>query len=830
MTTFATLSSVWLDFRYALRVLRKSPGFAVIAVLTLALGIGANTAIFTVLDALILRELPVRDAGRLVAIYRVGRNGQEAGFLLPMMEEIEKRQQVFSGMSGWAGDRVLTTETNGLLSPSIGDAVSGNYYSILGARPLLGRLIGPDDDRRAAPAMVVVISYNFWRDRYGGDAHIIGKTLRVEGLPLTVIGVTPKDFPGLVLEAQDDFVVPLASLRRIEEAFTDAPRDPNRIGMRYAVARLKPGVSIGQARAQLQTIWPSVLTATAVPSDTRQRRAAYLAVRVGLKPAANGFSFLRDQFTRTLYVLIAISGLVLLIACLNLAGLLLARAAARSHEMAVRVALGASRWRIARQLLTESLILSVVGASLGLASAGVASRAMANFISTQMFRLSLDLRPDSRVLVFTTAAAILTGLLFGLAPAWKAAREDPNAALQQGSRAIGRGTNRFGKSLIAAQVALSLALVMVAGLFVRSLQKLRAVDPGFQTRDMLEVELYPQPGADRHSFDVFSYYDEQTLRLESLPGVLGVSMSEMLPGGGFEREMDVWPKRANNGDAVTVDFDAVTPGFLGNMGLNLVRGRFLAPQDDARAPRVAVVTESLARQLFPRGDALGQVIRVGSDPARQSIQIAGVTNDARLSDLRDQHPLAVFVPAAQEPNFMISGILEVRTAGDPGGLAGAIRQTIESLGRQYPLEMKTVEQTIDGSLMNERIAAILSEFFGILALLLAAIGVFGLTAHAVTRRTREIGIRMALGAPQRNVLWIVLREALLVTLAGIAIGLPIAMAGARLIAHMLFGVSASDPATFAVVAVTLLVVSAIAGFLPARGAARVDPMAALRSE
>lgn len=826
--TALDIESFWQDLRYGARTLARSPGFTTIAVLTLALGIGANTAIFTLLDGIILRDLPVRNPNRLIAIYRIAGDGKEQGFLLSLMDEVERRQHVFSGMFGWSGNVILTAESKGVLYANTTNAVTGNYYSLLGVRPLLGHLIEPADEASGEPRAVAVISYNCWYDRFYGEPNIIGRIIQLEGVPFTVIGVTPRDFLGLDIGSSADITIPLGMLPRVLGANNGTPSDRQRIPMKYAVAQLKPGVTIPQAGTQLRTIWPEILAATVPASFTPPRRADYLSTRVGLKPAANGFSFLRDRFAKPLYVLMAISGLILLIACVNLASLTLARAATRAQEFGVRLALGATRLRLLRQVLTESLMLSMTGALLGLVFARTASVVLANFMWTGIGQLTLNLSPDARVLSFCATAAVLTGILFGLVPAWRAVREDPNAALHQGAQTVGWVRNRLGKSLIVTQVALSLILLVGAGLFVRSLAKLRAVAPGFRTRGILEVDLMVKPGGSKDP-DNESYYEELTTQLRSLPGVLGVALSHTGPGAGFETKTSAGPKSKDREGEVTTVFDVVTSSFAETMGLKLLQGRTFNPQDDTRSPRVAILTASLARQLFRDADALGQIIRVGDDPARQNIQIVGIVSDARIQDLHDPVSFAVFVPSAQEPHTNLSTI-EVRTAGDPTGLTSEVRRVLEALGRQYALRMRTVEQVVSASLLQERMTAMLAEFFGAMALLLAAMGLYGLTAYTVGQRTRAIGLRMALGSSRMSIHWMVLRETLLITLAGISIGLPCAVACARLIAHLLFGLSPYDLVTVSMGAGTLLTVGLLAGFLPASRASRVDPMVALRHE
>jgi predicted permease len=824
------MDTFWRDLRYGARNLAQSSSFTTITLLTLALGIGANTAIFTLLNGLILRDLPVHNPSRLVAIYRIAKDGREQGFLLSLMDEVERRQQVFSNMFGWSGTVVLTAEASGQASATITNAVTGDYYSSLGVRPLMGRLIEPADEAANEPRTVAVISYNWWNSQYHQDPAIIGKIVELEGVPFSIIGVTPKEFFGLEVGSSVDVTIPMATFPNVLGANSNRPAsDRRRIPMNYAVGQLKPGISVEQASMQMQVIWPEVLTATVPPSFSPARRADYLATRFGLKPAANGFSFLRDRFTKPLHVLMALSGLMLLVTCGNLASLSLARAASRGHEFAVRSALGASRLRIFRQVLTESLLLSATGAMLGLVLAGIATPFLAKFMWTGIGQLSLNLAPDVRVLSFCISTAVLTGILFGLVPAWSAVREDPNIALHLGAQTLGRVSSRLGKSLVVVQVALSLVLLVAASLFVRSLGKLREVPLGFRTQDILEVDLMTKPDTSKEP-ESAGYYQQLLARIRSLPGVLDVAMSHTGPGVGHETRATVGAKSAHGEGELPAVFEVVTSRFLETMGLNLLQGRAFNQQDDAQSPRVAIVTQALASRLFSKtGDPLGQTIRVGDDPTRQNIEIVGVVSDVRVQDLHDPLPLAVFIPGAQEPRISLLTI-EVRTAADPTALTSGVREALEALGRQYALKMRTAQKVVNDSLVQERMTAMLAEFFGGLALLLAVMGLYSLTSYTVGQSTRAIGLRMALGSTRLSILWLVLRETLLLTVAGISIGLPCAVGSATLIAHLLFGLSPYDAVTLAMASCALLTVGLLAGFLPASRASSVDPMVALRHE
>jgi predicted permease len=828
------IETFFQDVRYGARMLLKNPGFTAVAALTLSLGIGANTAIFSLLNALALRDLPVPHPEQLVRFGAHAPDDPYTALSVPMFEEFARSQKVFSGVFAWDGDGVLNIEINGALSRADIWAVTGNYYSELGALPEIGRLIAPQDAdlRAAAPTQVAVLGYSFWQRRYGGDRSVIGKTLKIEDFPFTIIGVTRKGFGGISADDIPEVTVPLTAGPLIYHGDPDVQKHLQRREALWieAAGRLKPGNTLDEARAQLESLWPGIRETMMPAKQSTAERANYLSLQVKVESGARGASLLRKQFTQPLYLLLAITGVVLLLACVNLASLMLARAAARSHEMGVRISLGASRTRLAQQVLTESLVLSFSGALAGFVFAQWGSRALSNLIIREIYIVpaALNLTPDPRILGFTSAAAILTAVLFGMAPAWRATREDPNSALQKSSRTAGQGTGGLGKGLIVTQVALSLVLVAAAGLFLRNLEKLRAIDPGFRVRGVLNFGLMPKPGGYKN-LDFVGYYRQLTECVSSLPGVASAGMTHMRPGSVLEWTEKVRPIESN-ADGIRADFSIVMPGTFHTLGMNVLSGRDFSWQDDDHAPHVAVVSQSLAAQLFQNENVTGRHVHITTQPKWQDVVIVGIVSDASLYDIRKHAPPTLYVPGTQYGDYMGWSEMLVQTKIAPAAMAEAVGHAVESMGHEYVTGVTTVSQEINRSLLQQRIVAMLSGFFGGVALLLAAIGLYGLMAYNVTRRTREIGIRMALGAEKGDVRWMVLRETLLLTAFGLVIGLPCALGASRLIASMLYGIRPSDPATLTVASVVLVAVSAMAGWLPARRAMRVDPMVALRYE
>ena len=822
------------NLRYTLRVLGKNRGFTAVAVLSLALGIGANTAIFTLINALLLRDLPVRQPERLVQLSPV-RQGDNITFSYPMFREVERGQRVFSSLMAWSTNALSNVAVDGILAQHRVLAVSGNAYSELGTTPLLGRLLTPEDSNLSAGAnvQVAVIGYEFWQRQFGGAPDVVGRQIRIEGHPFTVVGVTRKWFTGLTTGEPPEITVPLPAMSLITSGGFDV--ESRSFLWLYPIGRLKDGITIEQARAQLQSLWPDVLLASASTQAPGLRRQTFLSMGLDVSPVERGITGgLNSQFERPLYVLVAIVGLILLVACVNLANLMLARAAARGREMSVRIAIGASRGMLVGQILTESLVLSVTGAFLGLAFAYWGSHSLVLLMTEgTLVPVSLDLNPDVRVLGLTLLVAILTAVLFGIAPALHSSREDPAFFLQQNTRNAG-GPGKLGKALIVAQVALSLVLLIGAGLFVRSFQRLYSVNFGFDKSGLFEVTLNPQPGG-YDNLDMPSYHKQLLQRIALIPSVTSVTYADVsIPSPRFWHETVsaslADPLKGTHFPAVGT---MVSSEFFRTLGIPLLRGREFGDTEDQNHPRVAILSRSLADRLFPNGEAVGKSIRFGFMPDFQNIQIVGIVANARISNLRDAAPSVVYFSYLQgfeQWGDVRYGDLFVRTSGPPEALAKKVGTEIESLGHEYALETKSIMQMTSRVLVEERVTAMLSAFFAALALLLASIGLYGLMSYAVTRRAREIGVRVAVGAQRQNVLWLVLRETLTLALLGIAIGIPSALVAAQLIASMLFGLSPNDVPTIIGVSLLLLVVAFFAGYLPARRASAIDPIVALRTE
>lgn len=817
------MESLLQDLRYAGRMLRKTPVFTTVAVLTLALAIGANTAIFSLIDALLLRPLPVKDPGQLAAVLGTGERTDTTPLSLNMYRNLRQQQKVFAELAGWEfGGVVDLSAGGGTMRPGTICAVTGNFFSLLGITPVLGRPISDSDAQLGAPP-VMVISYRFWREEFHSDPAVLGKVVTVQDIPFTVIGVAPRPFFGLWVGVDNDVYVPVTTAGLY---ITGADFDVQTSPWMGALGRLQSGVSLEQAQAQMEALWPGLIAEASASMTPGQRR--YISPKVLVQSLETGFSpALRSRFSRPLYMLMLMVVLVLVIACVNLATLVLARAAARRHEMAMRIALGGSARRIMRQLLTETLLLSAAGAVPGVVAAIWASRVLAKFVWTGFVPLALDTNPDQRVLLFSIAATVLTGVLFGLVPGWHAGRHNPGDVLRFGSRIAGSATGRWGRALVAMQVVISMVLLAAAWAVLGNLKQLRSMDLGYEPHHLMSMFLMNRPGGYRN-LD-FAVYDRALMQaVEAVPGVESEALAfRSWPVQPTDFPQAVFDPSNPSAPTVTAIPFAVSPGFFRTLRIPLLQGRDFNWQDDEQAPAVAIISEELARTLFP-GGALGQRISFVQDPSKRVWQISGVAANSRLGNARNAYP-QLFLAAFQQPKAMLQPMLIARTPGDPRTIIEPVRHAVEGLGREFPLRISTLDAALDELFLPERVMAILAGFFGGLALLLAVIGLYGLMSYNVSLRTAEIGVRMALGAERRDVLRLVVREASTLALTGIAIGIPAAWACMRLLSGVVehLGSGWVPLAGAALVLITAAVGAAIA---PARRASKVDPMVSLRYE
>jgi len=815
-----------MNLRYAIRALRSNPGFAAVAILSLALGIGANTAIFSLIDSVILKTLPVSHPEQLLQV-TIGNN---AFFTNPIWEQLRDRQDVFSGIFAYGFERFNLAD-GGEARYVQGAYMSGQFFDTLGLRDIVGRNFTTADDRRGCPG-TAVLSYSFWRREYESRANVVGKTISLNNHPFEILGVLGPGFTGIDVGRDSAVYVPLCA-EKIIRAENSALDDRLAIWLRI-IGRPNPGISASQAEARLKTLASPILEATLPPDVRPGDRDRYRKRTVATQRAANGLSFLRGQYRQALLVLLAITGMVLLIACANVANLLLARNAARQREIAIRMALGSGRWRLIRQLLTESMLLSITGAALGILFAHWGARLLVGFLSLNHSNVFLDLSIDYRVLAFTAGVAILTGLLFGLAPAWKGTRVDPQSAMKANARGVIEGSKfGIGKALIVVQVALSLVLLIGAGLMLATFFRLETLDPGFEREHVLLVDVVLRNGQyamERRG----AIFREMLESLRALPGVRSASASDQTPINGT---IDAWYMQfdgyTSKGQEDTLVYDnSVSDGFFETLGTDLLAGRDFNSHDTLESPKVAIVNQTLAKKFFAGQSPIGKRYRVEEgDKLGDPVEIIGVVKDAKYTALRDDVPATVYLAASQEAKPDESITFELRAnAGAPTSLISAAKSSIAYVNRDASLNFTTLGLQVDESLSRERLLATLSGFFGGLALLLAMIGLYGVMSYNVTRRRNEIGIRMAVGAEPGRVLRMVMGEVGLLIGAGLALGLAVSVATTRLVATFLYGLTPRDPMTLSLAVALLAGVASLAGFMQARRASRLEPLTALREE
>ncbi len=831
------MTALLQDLRYAVRMLRNNLGLTAVAVLTLALGIGANTAIFQLLDSIRLTPLPLKNPNQLAQVRIIQPHGRTGDFTSPhpdlthpQWEQIRTLQQGFAGMFAWSESR-FNIAPSGETHYVDGLYVSGDFFRVLGVNPILGRLLTVEDDQRGCGSPGVVLSEAFWKREYGGEASAIGRKILIEHHPFVIIGVTPASFYGLEVGRRFDVAVPICAdpLIRGEEARVDVPH----AWWLSVMGRLKQGWSIDTASAQLAAVSPQVFEATAITRFGAEEEKHYLTYHLGVLPAGTGVSDIRNNYETPLDLLLAITGFVLLIACTNLASLMLARASSRAREIAIRLSLGASRGRLIRQLMAESFLLAATGAAIGLALSNSVGKFLVSLISTEQNRVFMDLTPDWRVLGFTLGLAVLTCFLFGLAPALRATRNGSAEVLKAGGRGNTAGRERFGlrRALVIVQVALSLVLLVGALLFSRSLGKLLSVDPGFRANGVLitdldfsELKLAPEH---RQAFK-----RDLLEQVRAIPGVEAAAETEVVPLGGSGSNNDIWLDGQDSSKKKTVDESWVSPGYFQTLKTSFLAGRDFNERDTATSPKVAIVNQSFARALTNGANPVGMSFHspVGPHQPEFVVQIVGLVKDTKYHDLRDENVAIAFIPVAQYPAPEDSGILMIRSQAPLAETISAVKRRLAEANPEISLTFHVFESDIRNTLVRERLMATLSGLFGFLAAVLAVIGLYGVIAYIVQRRTNEIGIRMALGAGRGSILRMILIDALLLLAVGIVVGLGLSVALAKTASSLLFGVKPADPITLGLAAALVAVVAAAASYIPARRASKVDPMVALRYE
>jgi predicted permease len=827
------------DLRFAVRGLLRSPLFSIVAILSLALGIGANTAIFTLIDQILLRKLPVKSPDELVMLYQTGaHNGSNMGQRMhsyPIYQEFQQRAEPLAEVlcRRLAEASVSIDNQTERLDAEM---VSGNYFSMLGVAPAIGRLFtSQDDDRVYDGHPVVALSYDYWTRRFARDPSVVGKKILVNSYPMTIVGVSAAGFSGLDPARSPQIRVPIQMKPAVVPEWGWVHMDDPRTRWVQVFARLKPGWTSRSAEAPLQTLFMQIrtneMTLPGAKNWSKYAREQFMKGRVHVEPAAGGFSAMRNDFSTALLVLMCMVGLVLLIACANVANLLIARGFMRQTEIAVRLSLGASRGQLVRQMLVESLVLSAIGGAVGVALAIALTRTLLAFMPSDGRPILIRATPDARILLFTLALTFLTGIVFGLLPALRASRPDPWTTLKDtiGSVAGSGGSLFLRKGLVAAQVTLSFLLLFGAGLFVRSLQNLKTADTGVALDNLITFQLSPAlSGYD--SPRTVNFYEQLLTNLRALPAVKSAALAgvSILSGDEWDSSMSVEGHAAQDGEDMQAFMNSLSPDYFKTMGIDVVEGRDFRRLDAKEETTVAIVNKRFAEHFFPRGSAIGKHVGFGVGPtAKLNIEIIGVVANALYEGPREGIRRQVFIPNWGKN----SATFYVRTTSASAAAYGLVRNEARKLDASMPVyAMKTLEGQLDETLMSDRLIALLAAGFGLLATLLASIGLYGVMAFVVARRRKELGIRLALGAEPGNVIWLVMREVLLLLAIGLTVGIPAAMGLGRFVASQLYGIQARDPFTAAATLILITLVSAAAGLIPAHRASRIDPILALRYE
>jgi predicted permease len=828
------------DIRYGIRMLLKKPGFTLVAVLSLALGIGANTAIFSLLDAVLIKTLPVEQPEQLVLFGNAQSMGMTTGFpdgstdlfSYSFYRQVQQRNEVFSGVASllsipWNVHGFVNT--GGDIEQMEVQLVSGSYFPVLGVNAGLGRALTEADDQTPGAHPVAVVSYAWWQQRLAANPAAVGQTITIDNVAYTIVGVAPRDFFGTTVGSAPDLWIPLAMEKQMPPAHWDGRSGENFQSL-YLIGRLKPGVSASQANAAMNLLFTQSLQARAGAQPTAQRLKQIQDASIQLTPVSRGLSTLREQFSLSLRVLMGVVALVLLIASANVANLLLANGAARSREFAVRMAVGAGRIRLVRQLFTESALLSLLGGVVGVGLAWWGSRLLLLMASDGPEAVPVNITPNLRVLGFTIGVSALCAIVFGTAPALRASRVEPNTSLK-GGKTLNALRNPLGKAFVVAQVALSLLLLVGAGLFVRTLVNLQNIPSGFkQDNAMLFMIDTSATGYKTDDPKLPALLTEVEEKVKQVPGVQAASFAFIVFNQGFwtgtayTREDNI-----SEGGSRALRNNIVGHDFFAAMGLPLVQGRGFGPQDTKSSQKVAVVSESMAQKFFPTGNPIGKRFGIEGRESTETIEVIGVVKDAKYGNLKEPFRPMAFYPYAQTPEVLSNFV--VRFSGPPNAVVPQVRQTIKQINRNLPIDdVVSLSDHIQRSLVQQKLVARLATFFGLLALLLACVGLYGVMSYGVARRTNEIGIRMALGAQNRSVLWLVLREALLLVLIGLVVGVLASLVLTKTAASLLYELKPNDPLTIVLATLVLTAVALVAGYLPARRAARVDPMVALRDE
>jgi predicted permease len=818
------IESAWQDVSYALRIFRRSPAFAAAMIVVIGLGIGTTTGVFGLVDGLVLRDLPVRDPDRLAYVNR-------PSFSYPVFEELKSRgSHIFSQLSSWNLEG-LNIQWADRLEPSEVLMASGEFYSTLGISPALGRFFTVDDDRVGGgrDGLVAVISHACWTRRFGADPSAIGRSVQIDRKAFTVVGVTPRGFFGVAPGLAPEITVPLTTLVDPERF-----RSPTRSWI-HLLGRLRDDLSLEHANAALQSIWPAILEVTTEPGMPADRRAMYLGRTVSLESGRAGYSRVRNQFEEPLWLLLALVGLLLTVATASAANLLLARGMARRREFAVRLAIGAGRWRVVRQMLTEALVWTTLGAAAGLLVATWGANALVAMMTTWEDRIALEVNVNARILAVTAALALLTATASAVLPALRATRSNAGATLKEFAQ-IGGSTRlrrwSAGKLLVSVQIALTVLLLFGAGLFVHSLQRILAQDAGFD-RNILVV-MTDAVAAGYEGPRLIGFHAALLDRLRAIPGVAAASMSGYPP---ISDEDGAWTQSIGvDGGPVVQDptryvyFNAVTPGYFRTVGIRLQSGRGFSDADRPESRRVVVVSESLAHRFFPGQNPVGRLVSIGRDERRQDLEIVGIVSDAKYQRLEEPTRRVAYLPTAQAPESIEGDnlVATIRVGAGIAAVAEQVRREIGALDPTVPIRIQTVNDRIRESLVTERVIAVLATLLGLAALTLASAALYGLLAYTVSRQTGEIGLRIALGADRAAVLWMVMRQSVVLGAAGVAAGVAASLALGGFARNVLYQVSAADPFALFAAAGVMLAVAACAGYFPARRAAQVDPVVALR--